>query len=119
MFNKIIIYLLLISCVLLASQAQAVTLFGVTCEPSAGPDSGGCGLPELIQMLAGIIEFMQVIIIPIAVGFIIWGGIVIMTAGGSEEKVKQGKKIITSAVVGVAISLGAYLIINAVLSIAS
>ena len=38
----------------------------------------------------------------------------VLTAGGSEEKVKQGKKIITTAVIGVAIALGAYLIVTSV-----
>jgi len=51
---------------------------------------------------------------------IAWGGIVIMTAGGSigteksPSRVSKGKKIITTAVIGIAIALGAWLVINAI-----
>ncbi len=37
-----------------------------------------------------------------------------MTAGGSEERLKDGKKIILSSVIGLAITLGSVLILNVV-----
>lgn len=48
------------------------------------------------------------IITPIMVG---WGGVMLLISGGSPEKVASGRKIVTGTVVGVAIMLGAYLII--------
>ena len=51
------------------------------------------------------------IAIPLGVLFVAYGGFVIMTAGGSEEKVKKGKQVITAAVIGIAIAFGSWLII--------
>ncbi|KKU75857.1 MAG: hypothetical protein UY02_C0041G0011, partial [Candidatus Giovannonibacteria bacterium GW2011_GWB1_47_6b] len=45
---------------------------------------------------------------------IVWGGFVIMTAGGSEEKVKKGKGIITASVIGLAILFGSWLIVTVI-----
>ncbi len=49
--------------------------------------------------------------------FIAWGAFVIMTAGGSEEKVKKGKEIMTTAITGLVIMLSARLIIGTVLQV--
>ncbi len=39
-----------------------------------------------------------------------------MTAGDSVERVSQGRKIIQAAIIGVLIALGAWMIINMILS---
>jgi len=44
--------------------------------------------------------------------FILWGGILILISGGSTERRGQGRKIITGTVIGLAITLGAFLIVN-------
>ncbi len=95
---------------------QALTLFGIdlTCSPEKAPKAGGCGFPALIALGKGLVGQLLLWIIPIASAVIIAGGIVIMTAGGSEDKVKKGKAIITTAVIGVTIAFGAWLIINAI-----
>lgn len=100
---------------LVAAPAYAIEILGteIPCDPAQPPNQGGCGIDDFILLVKVVIGFLQVIIIPLAVGFIVWGGFVIMTAGGSEERVKQGKKIITAAVIGIVISLGAYLLITA------
>ena len=45
---------------------------------------------------------------------ILYAGVVIMTAAGSEERVSKGKKLIIAALWGIAIALGSWLIINAI-----
>jgi|SRR3989338_8005898 len=99
-------------------HAAAVTLLGVDvpCDPALSPSEaeGGCGFEAFIAFMKGIIDFLTKLVLPIAAAIIVWGGIVIMTAGGSEERVGKGKKIITTAVIGAAIALGAWLIINTV-----
>ena len=84
------------------------------CDPSLAPSQGGCGIPQFIQLLKNIIDFLTIIVFPIGAGVIIWGGITIMIAGGSTERVAKGRKIIWAAVIGIAIALGAWLIINAI-----
>jgi len=48
---------------------------------------------------------------------IIYGGIIMMTAAGSQEKVKKGKDIITWAIIGALILGGAYAITNLVFQV--
>ena len=85
------------------------------CKAELPPsDPNGCGIDDFILMLKNIINFLTIIVFPIGAGVIIWGGIVIMTAGGSTERASKGRKIITTAVIGIAIALGAWLIINAI-----
>ncbi len=85
-----------------------------------GPDSHGgkgCQFCDLIILIGNVINFaLYNIAIPLVVVFIVWGGLTIMTAGDSTEKVSQGRKMIQSAIVGVLIALGAWMIINMVLS---
>jgi len=84
------------------------------CDPAQPPSDGGCGIPAFVQLLKNIINYLTIIVIPLAIGVTIWGGIVMMTAGGSEERARKGKSIIKTAIIGIAIALGAWLIINSI-----
>ena len=42
----------------------------------------------------------------------LWGGARIMMAGGSPQRVTAGRSIITNALIGIGITLGAFLIVN-------
>jgi len=55
------------------------------------------------DIINAIASLLATIAIPLSILIIIWGGIQIMTAGGSEERLKQGKKAIMWAVIGFAI----------------
>lgn len=50
----------------------------------------------------------------IAVGFVIYGGFLFMTSGGSPERAAAGRKTITNALIGVVIALSAVLLVNLV-----
>jgi len=78
-----------------------------------GDSTSPCNISAFLTWIRKLINFLLTIAIPIGVIFVVWGGFVIMTAGGSEDRVKKGKQIITAAVIGLAISFGAWLIINA------
>jgi len=109
-FLFIVFYLLLT-----AISAQAANPL-VPCGP--GSNNGkGCQFCDLIKLVENVIDFaLYNIAIPLVVVFIVWGGLTIMTAGDSTEKVSQGRKMIQSAIIGVFIALGAWMIINMVLS---
>lgn len=109
---------------LAASPASAVNLFGVQCDPSKPPNAqntqndpnfvGGCDADDFLEVVRHvIIEILKILLI-VAPIMIAAGGIMIMTAAGSESRVGTGKKIITAAVIGIAIGLGSYLIIEAI-----
>lgn len=121
-FSKIFFAALIASVVipfLIWSPALAqvsVNLFGydLGCSPAKAPKDGGCGIKEFLGLVRHLIVWLTIIVIPIGAAVIIWGGIVIMTAGGSEERIKKGRKVITTAVIGIGIALGSWLIINAI-----
>lgn len=52
----------------------------------------------------------------IAVGLLLYGGFIYMTAGGADEKVREAKTIITNSVIGLVIILSAYAITSFVIS---
>ncbi|MEK7062232.1 MAG: pilin [Patescibacteria group bacterium] len=87
----------------------------VPCGP--GTNKPTCQFCDLLTLVEKVIDFaLYNIAIPLVVVFIVWGGLTIMTAGDSTEKVSQGRKMIQSAIIGVFIALGAWMIINMVLS---
>lgn len=69
-----------------------------------------CDLIHLIQhVVYWALSFLIFIVVPIT---LVWGGIRILTAAGSADKLETGKKIITGAIIGALLGLGAFLIIN-------
>ena len=75
----------------------------------------GCNLCDAVKVVVNIINDLTTFAILAAVGMTVYGAIVLMISGGSEERVKQGKKLIVSAVTGLVIVLAGWLIINTVL----
>lgn len=97
-------------------MALAITL-APDCDPLLPPNSPTgkpCNIVAFINWIKSLINTLLIIVIPIGVIFIIYGAFVIMTAGGSEDKAKKGKDIITAAAIGVAISFGAWLLVTTV-----
>lgn len=64
---------------------------------------------KIIRVALGLLGIMTV-------GFILYGGFVWMTANGEEDNVAKAKRILTNAVVGLAIILSAFAITQFVLS---
>jgi hypothetical protein len=107
--------ILLVILTLLAANAALAGTLAPKCDPTLPPSfKGACGLPAFVDFIRNIISQVFVIIIPLAVIFIIWGGFVIMTAGGSPERVKKGKEIILIALTGLIIALGSWLILTTI-----
>lgn len=78
----------------------------------AGNPCNICHLFELINRVWGwIINF---IVTPIAVLMLMIGGFMLVTAAGNPSQVETGKKILTAAVIGVAIIFGAFIMVNTV-----
>lgn len=64
------------------------------------------------EVIKAITNLLKTIAIPIGVAMVVWGGIQVMTASGSEERATKGKKTIMWAVIGVAIVVGMDLIVG-------
>jgi len=73
-----------------------------------------CTLCDIFRMLQTVLNFIWWILLIIAPLFIIAGGIMILTAGIKPEQVESGKRIITGTLVGLAIALLSWTILNMV-----
>jgi hypothetical protein len=78
-----------------------------------------CGYNNLIGPGGVIDNVVQLVVfqvgIPVTIGFIIYGGILIMISAGNSERVQRGKKVIKSAIIGITIAFGAWLIVQTIL----
>ena len=69
---------------------------------------------EIIDIIDSVMSLLAMIGSGVAVIMIIWAGILYMTAGGGEEKIRTAKKTIMWAIIGVAILWSANFIIDAI-----
>jgi len=60
---------------------------------------------DVLSLVNGILNWMIYIAIPIAVLVIIFAGVILLTSGGVKTKIDLGKKMLTWAIVGLAIIL--------------
>ncbi len=92
-----------------ASTALAQTESGIL-NPLDKPATAST--TNLRQGVANIINYILMFLGLIAVAYIIWAGIKMVTSGGNESKVKEGQKTITYAVVGLLVIFLSYAIVN-------
>lgn len=76
------------------------------------PEKIPCGVNKFVELLQGMIDYLKLAVIPIAVLMVGWGGFQILTSAGSEEKFGAGKKAIITACIGIVIILVSYLVIK-------
>lgn len=91
----------------------------VTCPPGADPKSEICknlandsSVPSTIYNVSNTLLWFAGVI---AIIIIIVSGIKIITSSGSEEKVKSGKQTLIGALIGLAIVILTYTIVNFVI----
>ena len=83
------------------------TAFGIE------PGESQLDLPTSIGMfIAGLLTFIGALFLLL----IIYGGVLWMTAGGNEDKVKKGQKYIINSVIGITIVLSANVLIVLILN---
>ncbi|MDO8626083.1 MAG: Ig-like domain-containing protein [Candidatus Magasanikbacteria bacterium] len=94
-------------------------------DPNSELKQGLAVIQEPLGLGAGDIRLIVARIIRIALGLlgivllvlILYAGYLWMTAGGNEEKIAEAKKLITNAVIGLAIILSAYAIVGFIFKI--
>lgn len=87
--------------------------------PLLSCEGAGCASPcHIFKTGWNIVRFLLTLLVIIAVPvMIIVGGILVMIAGANEGLLALGKKILTGAIVGLLLGLGAYLIISTVVKL--
>src|SRR3989344_6596358 len=72
-----------------------------------------CTEQDLYQLIINVINFMiDFLAFPLVVLFFLIGGFLLLTSGGSPNRIEQGKKAITGAVIGLVIVLTAVVVIH-------
>lgn len=95
-----------------AAFAQDLTL-----EAPAGSVGASGDAPTIKEMISFAATYLISISGGIAVLFLIYGGVIYMTAGGSDERVQSAKKVMRNAIVGLVIVLLAFVIVSNTLKI--
>ena len=98
-------------------QTSGTETTGGNTSPLVPCEGFDCSLCSFFTLIKNIINLLIELTFAFAGGFIVWGAIEIMIAGGDEKKVSEGRGRITVAIYGVAISLGAWLIVGTLLQI--
>jgi hypothetical protein len=88
--------------------------FAAGLVPCGGEGEPGCNWCYLFQLFKNIIDFAMMIIFPIATVMMIYGGFLMMTAGDNQSRFGDGKKAMTSAVIGILIALLSWLILDTI-----
>lgn len=79
-------------------------------------ETAPCTLCHFFVLIKRIVDFLLgSILFPILVLLMIIGGTLLLTAGGSESRIRQGKDIIRTAIIATIIALCAWLIIDTVI----
>jgi len=106
---------LILGGVALTSPAQAAL---VNCGQY---DSSGkineCTIGDLILTVVNIINFLLAWSWLVALLFIFWAGWGMVNSGGNEEAIAEAKTTLSNAIIGFALVMMAFLLINAIVSI--
>ncbi len=97
-----------------SALAQSAGFFD---NPQTGAAPNVAAQGTLGQNVTSIINFFLGLLGLIAVAFLIYAGVLMVTAGGNEEQVGKAKKIITYAVIGIVIIILSYTIVTFVTSV--
>jgi len=113
--KKILIFLVIFSIFIIPVLSFAWNI-GDPIVPKCSTD--GCGWTEFLTLVNNFIQFiLKALVIPIAAIMFFYAGFKLVISGGSTEAKTQAKKIFTSAVIGLLVAAGAWLIIHTILSI--
>lgn len=100
---------------LVAAPAHAADLTADDLLPTEFGTSTGLGDANIKTTIGNLIKVALGFLGVVAVVIILWGGFTWMTAGGSEDKVKDAQRIIAYGAIGLAIILSAWAITNFVI----
>ncbi len=75
-----------------------------------------CTVCDFFVLINNILKFLvESVALPVGIIVLIYGGIMMVTSVGSEDKIKKGKNAIWQAVWGMLITFGAWLIVDTII----
>ena len=85
--------------------------------PCGGTDQSPCTLCDFFAVFSNIIHFITFDLTPaVAMLMFLIGGIILLTAGGNEQRLAKGKQLVTNTVIGLLIIYLGWLLINSLLT---
>ena len=82
--------------------------------PCTGTD---CDFCSLIQLADNIIDYLIGLLAVLAAIMFAWAGFLMITAAGDTGKISRAKEIFTNVMIGVIITLAAWLIVDTVMKL--
>ncbi|MBP9686495.1 MAG: hypothetical protein KBD66_01695 [Candidatus Doudnabacteria bacterium] len=82
-----------------------------------GTVADACKFSDFFNAAIGLIDYLLAGVAVVAVGGVVWGGVLMVTSNGNDSKVKSGKTAVKNAVVGLIIVLAAFLMVRSVFTI--
>lgn len=112
--------ILLVTGYTLLVTASVVNAAIVPCDigpaGGVGPRTHPCTVCDFFVLIKNIVDFLtEAVAMPVAVIILIYGGIMLLTSGGSEDKIRKGKSALWQAVWGLVIVFAAWLIIDTII----
>lgn len=100
----------------IATLVTFVTLVALPNIASAAVLTNPLGTTDIRVIIARIIQAILGVTGSVALLVFIYGGFMYLISGGEPEKVKKGKNAILYGVIGLAIIVGAYMLVKTVVS---
>jgi hypothetical protein len=97
---------------------QAICGANNDCAITGNGDTAG-GVTGVAGILLNIARIVVYIVGALAVLFLVYGGVMYLTAGGDDGKVKSARAIITNAIIGLVIAIVAFSIVTIVQGLVS
>lgn len=107
--KHLLIYLIVFLAIFIPSLGLAN---GGACDP--GPIlpkctcTGNCGLNDFVVLIANLYKWAVGLVAVVAVFFLIMAGWTLLTAAGNQDKITEGKKSVTTTIVGLLLVLGSW-----------
>jgi len=97
----------------LSLAGQILAICEGSLVPCGGTSQPTCQFCHIFVLINNIISFILTCLAPIVAGLmLVIGGLYLLAAGPSPEKVSQAKSIITAAVIGIVIIFVAWVFLN-------
>ncbi len=83
-------------------------ILGDVTPPAVAVDPGGFNIDQFVSK---ILDLLIVLAVVLAVGAVIWAGVLYVSSAGDESKVRKAQQLILYAAVGVAVAvLGSFIV---------
>lgn len=87
--------------------------------PCGGKDEDPCTLCHLFIGINNILTWMRNVLVAVGTFAIVGAGILYIVSAGSQQMMETAKTMIKQALIGVAVVLGSWLIVNTVMNVLS